>query len=350
MDERLVSQVLDCLTSSLDLQVVMASSFPLLGKLLSSDQASLCVSNPRTSGGYDWTMIDFPLDWFRAYPELAPHDFIRFSVMSRPNLVLVDAEMCPRREFEENMMYRRAQELGMPVQHVMAVMLDYGTTWHAGATFYRHKRMPFSEENRQAFQRIVPIFAHTLRNCKLFAAANARSLILDELFQREGREVIVMLSPTVEWDRSPRATGLIDKWFDAADLNDDGLPRIIADALVVAIHSHGREQVPPDIPVRQRPSGDELHVAIVPISPRAHFTVWAIIFQEVRLVPTQWREQLTPRELEVVSRIIRGWDYQLIAEDLACALTTVKKHVQNIREKLGADHVRILQHRAMREK
>jgi DNA-binding CsgD family transcriptional regulator len=48
-------------------------------------------------------------------------------------------------------------------------------------------------------------------------------------------------------------------------------------------------------------------------------------------------ERLTEREREVVSRVRLGMDNKSIAEDLCCALNTVKKHMRNIFDKLGVD-------------
>jgi DNA-binding NarL/FixJ family response regulator len=51
--------------------------------------------------------------------------------------------------------------------------------------------------------------------------------------------------------------------------------------------------------------------------------------------PHGWRALLTPRELEVTAAILRGWPNALIADDLRCATTTVKRHVTAILDKLG---------------
>jgi len=47
-------------------------------------------------------------------------------------------------------------------------------------------------------------------------------------------------------------------------------------------------------------------------------------------------EELTERELEVVAGIARGLTNQAIAESLAISLETVKTHVVNAKDKLGA--------------
>jgi DNA-binding NarL/FixJ family response regulator len=48
------------------------------------------------------------------------------------------------------------------------------------------------------------------------------------------------------------------------------------------------------------------------------------------------KERLTPRELEVLERMARALDNQAIADQLGIAVATVRVHVQNIIQKLGA--------------
>jgi DNA-binding NarL/FixJ family response regulator len=52
-------------------------------------------------------------------------------------------------------------------------------------------------------------------------------------------------------------------------------------------------------------------------------------------MPASWSARLTKREQEVVACVLKGWDNQLIAEELGCSLATVKKHVNHVFEKLG---------------
>ena len=47
-------------------------------------------------------------------------------------------------------------------------------------------------------------------------------------------------------------------------------------------------------------------------------------------------ERLTPRELDVLSRMAIGLSNRTIASDLGIEYTTVRGHVQSILEKLGA--------------
>jgi DNA-binding NarL/FixJ family response regulator len=45
---------------------------------------------------------------------------------------------------------------------------------------------------------------------------------------------------------------------------------------------------------------------------------------------------LTPREVDVLRMVVLGWTNQQIARKLSISLSTVKRHVRHIREKLEA--------------
>jgi DNA-binding NarL/FixJ family response regulator len=78
---------------------------------------------------------------------------------------------------------------------------------------------------------------------------------------------------------------------------------------------------------------------------------WAMLLQETSHavpVPASWNATLTEREREVVVCVLKGWDNQLIAEELECSVGTVKKHLQRIFDKLGVDSRAALLTRATR--
>jgi DNA-binding NarL/FixJ family response regulator len=47
---------------------------------------------------------------------------------------------------------------------------------------------------------------------------------------------------------------------------------------------------------------------------------------------------LTPRELEVLELLARGWDNRRIADGLYISRATVKRHISSILRKLGVDN------------
>ncbi|AKJ02972.1 regulatory LuxR family protein [Archangium gephyra] len=54
-------------------------------------------------------------------------------------------------------------------------------------------------------------------------------------------------------------------------------------------------------------------------------------------MPSAWKESLTPREVEVVERVLVGWDNLLIAEDLGFSTAKVWTHLSCVFDKLGVD-------------
>jgi DNA-binding CsgD family transcriptional regulator len=53
--------------------------------------------------------------------------------------------------------------------------------------------------------------------------------------------------------------------------------------------------------------------------------------------PVRWRDRLTPREYQIVDRVVRGWDNRLVAEDAGCAEWTVRTHLKSAYPKLGVE-------------
>ncbi|WP_437982329.1 helix-turn-helix transcriptional regulator [Sorangium sp. So ce117] len=333
--QRLIIDFLQTLHGSLDLRTVIDAAFPLLLKLVPAEYGALCVSRQGEPGGYDWSMVDFPIDWFSAYADMARHDFVRQAVLRQPNTVLRDSEMISRKELTANMMYRRSLDLHMPLEHVMSVLLDFGQSWHAGVTLYRGRQRPFSDEERDLLQYIVPSLASAVQNCKQFSEASCAGPMLDAILQQQGIEAVMVGAGCAEIARTRGAAALLSRWFAPVELNRAGLPAALLDQLSALMRNRGRA---PEVSMSQRkvaPSGLELQITFVPLPEGAAAATWAIVLKEDALVPATWQESLTPQQREVASRIVLGWDNQLIADELGCAVGTVKKHVLHIYDRIG---------------
>jgi len=177
---RAVLELFEALGSSLDLRVVFERAYPLLLGLVGADYGALGVSVSGDPRDFRWLVAGLPPAFFAAYPELAPHDFVRRAVLGRPNVVLCDEQMVDRRALERNPMYRRAREVGVPLEHVMAVMLhaggpsgahaDVDARWQSGLSLYRDRRRAFTLRERQTLQDVTPAFVNAVRNCLTYAA------------------------------------------------------------------------------------------------------------------------------------------------------------------------------------
>lgn len=345
-EQGLLLELMDALTSSLELPEVLPRAYGTLARMLPADYAALCVSRPGQPGAYDWMVAQMPAAFFARYPEMAAEDFVRGAVVRRPNVVLRDSEMVSREVLERSLLYQRCRELGMPLEHVMAVLLDVRSDWHGGLTLYRERRRPFSDKEQVLLQRLTPVLASTVRNCRMLGEAAQRGRVLESLFQHQGAESVVLAPTGAEVLRTDGVTGLLGRWFSPVEREGGAVPGVLRERLehLVAVGEVGGTW--------ERPGAQgRLRVTFIPLPEQQGRRLWALVMQEVAdapAVPAAWRERLTEREVEVAGCVLRGWDNQLIADELGCTLGTVKKHLQRVFDKLGISSRAALMHLAAR--
>lgn len=333
-EQRITWELLEILHSSLDLHEVLRRAYGALRQLVPADHGALCVSLPGDPTAYDWAVADLPPELFAGYTELARHDFVRSAVIARPNVVLRDSEMLPRRSIERSVMYRRSRELGMRLEQAMAVLLAVEPGWHGGITLYRDRRRPFSDRDRALLHRLAPSIAAATRSCRRFGDSVRRGDALEAALRREGIEVLVVAPPASVLARSADAEALLERWFTALERSAGALPVPLAGALGAAAAEPAAGAWA--APWVRRTSRGELRADFVPFVDRGR-TFWVVELREaaVAAAPAAWRGRLTDRQVEVAERVMRGWDNALIAEDLGCAQATVKKHLQRVYDALG---------------
>ncbi len=334
--EAQILEIVEALGSSLVLDEVMGCAYPLLARLVPADHGVLCVSRegprPGAAADYEWIVASLPDAFFRGYPEVAAHDFVRSAVVRAPNVALRDDDMISRGELEENVLRRRAWELGVRVEQVMAVLIDLGDGAHGGLTFYRDRRTPFSDRDRRALQALVSPLARTIRNCRAYRDTRSLGGALERALSRRGVGAVVVNGAGAEIARSELATALIDRWFPAGERAGGGLPALVARAA-------RRGPVGLTKLALERPDAD-LRVSIERLPDALGAGLWLVEIEErPRLVPVPpgWRGKLTPREIEVASRALSGWERRRIADDLECSEETVKTHLGNLFLKLAVD-------------
>jgi DNA-binding CsgD family transcriptional regulator len=325
-EQRAMLDLIDALGASLDLRRVLSDAYELLLPLVGADYGALAVSRGARPDDYEWIVQNLPATFLGSYEEMATHDFVRNAVIARPNAVLRDSEMVDRRAFERNMMYERARQVGSPIEQVMAVMLNVDGGWQSGLSLYRERRRPFSEREQVRLQRVTPVIANAVRNCRTFATVANRNDVLETLLGEEHRAVVIVRMPGMKFDRTAEATTLLDRWFTPGERSGGALPPLLVDELRQA---QGR--VVPHLWRRPGQTSD-LEVKITQIPGRAD--MWAIVLREEphALLPPP-RKPLTASEQKVVSCVMRGWDTRVIAVELGCKPNTVKKHLQRIYEK-----------------
>lgn len=322
--------LVEALGSSLNIQLVLERAYPLLLEVVPADYGALGISASGRPEDFQWTVSKIPPAFFAAYPEMAPHDFVRTSVASKPNVVLRDEEMVSRADLETNLMYRRAREVGAPLEQVMAVMLHIDARWQSGLSLYREKRRPFSERERAALQRVTPAIINAVRNCHLFGAAADWGVALEALLSDRGASMVLVASPATEVARTAGAAQLIEKWFTPSERRAGRLPDPLAAVLAQAA-CLDLASSPPLTWTRSRAEAT-LEVSFVRLAGCTSKAGWMLLLQERQHA---WQARLTPREQEVTAAVIRGWDNGLIAAELGCTTATVKRHLTNIFDKLG---------------
>jgi len=162
---RAVLDVIDALGSGLTLTEVLPRAREAMSKLIASDHMALCVSRRGRPTEYDW-FTAMPKRYFDDYEKVAPEDFVRRAVISKPGSPLRDSEILSRLELKRSLLYNWSRELGMPLERVMSVYLPLNEDCHGGVTLYRDRPRPFSDRELHFFQSVVPHWKNAIRNCR----------------------------------------------------------------------------------------------------------------------------------------------------------------------------------------
>lgn len=336
-ETRLALAIRDALGSSLDIRESWNAAHPLLLRLIPSTHAAVGLTNPTHPGRFDWLVADMPRAFFDSYGEVAQHDFVLQSVRRQPNSVLRDAEMVPRPVLEANPMYGLARDLGTPLEQVMSTLLHVDGDWQSGISLYRADRRPFSSRERELLQGLTPAFANAVRNWRRFGELARRSDDLDALLVLKGLAMVVFVPPGREVTRTLPAEALLARWFGASRRTPAPLAEQVRKWFL-----RRQAEAAPGARRWNRPHGSLLVEAYWLDSCRL-----AVVLRETASAPPEL-SLLTPREQQVLCRLLDGCDNAMIAAALGCREATVKKHVYKIFNKLGVDRRPQLMARAQR--
>jgi len=351
-ERRATLDLFEALGSSLDIEVVLNRMYPALLRLVPADYGALGISSSGMPRDFEWIVANLPSAFFSGYGEIAAHDFVRDAVARRPNVVLRDHDMISRSALTSNVMYHRAREVGAPMEQVMAVMLHVDRRWQSGLSLYRERRRPFTVRQRQTLQGLTPVLANAVRTCHLFGASSDWARALESLLADRSAAILLMALPATEVARTAGASRLIDRWFAPHERPGGGCP----DALGAAFRcmTAAREAGQPVTSTwTRRGAAGSLEASFLSLSGAPGKATWMVVLKEVPQnpgLPLSWKTLLTPRECEVATVILRGWDNALIAHELGCATTTVKRHVTAILDKLGLSSRTALVARAVDQK
>jgi len=333
--EQMLMELRVVLSSSLRQKEVLGRFYEEVSRrLVVADCAAFCVSKPGPNAGYDWDVEKMPEQFFARYSSVAKHDFVLQAVRTHPNMVLSDQEMMAREELRRSRLYSYCRDMGMPLEHVLAVLLDVGADWHAGFTLYRVGQRPFSDQERVDLQSLTPGLVSTVRNCRLMApVANSPDLV-EALYRQTAFECIVMSPPKTEMMRTAGLTPLLERWFSRLECDRSGVPIFLLGELSLLASSLGTAGFGQDTLVRTR-GGRSLVITYVPLPRQDDQMRWAVVFQEESIVPREWRPLLSPREIEVLEGLLLGLtNKDIAAQGEGTTVNTVKTQLKDIFRKL----------------
>lgn len=343
-----MGDVRDALGSSLCLAEVMQAAQPALLRLLGGDHAALGCAGSAAAGSaaagaatagdaagarpaLEWITSDgLPAAFFADHTAWAAQDFVLQAVTRRPLQVLRDTEMVSRAALVANPFHRRARELGVPLEHVMAVMLHAGGL-SSGLAIYRERPRPFSEREQARLRALVPAMAHAVRNCQVFAVSERRARVFEQIVTSHDRALIVLDASCAELFRTEPATRLLSRWFARA--TRPALPEPLA-TVVERWLARADETTP--ITFWRAGSPSVLLVAPAWVADARSLLLSLVLEERPRppWSPAAWA-RLTRRQRAVVAGVVRGWDNQLIASELGCRVATIKRHLTQIFDALG---------------
>lgn len=319
------------LTSSLRLEEVLGSFYEELCRhVVGADGAAFCISIPGPVPAYDWHVKQLPTKPFADYLKIADQDFVLKSVMRNRNLVLSDQQMVTPAELRNSRFYARFRDLGTPLEHVMAVLLDFGADWHGGFTLYRAGRRPFSGRERIELQSLVPGLASTMRNSRLLAPMAGSKDLVEAIYRQREFECVVIQPPCTEMTRTPGATPLLQKWFQRLECDDSWLPIALLGQLKQLASIRGPTTLGDDTLFREHETR-RLVMTCVPLPERDGRQFWAVVLQEESSIPREWRPLLTPRELDVLEGLLRDKSNKdILRQERTMKMNTLKTHLKRI--------------------
>jgi len=332
-------RVISALNSSLSFpQVLEATREPLL-ELAQADSAALCLMRVTPSLDFQWVVPGPRIPLLDKYAGVSDHDFVRGPIFARPNVVLRDQEMLSREEYEHSPLYQLSRELGMGLEHVMAVLLPIRPDFLGAFALYRTRRRSFPSRSATVLSSLTAHLVNSVRNCSDVQALSTGACLLEELYSRPDSGFLIVEPPSRVVLRSRRATGLLEKWFAPSDFDSSGLPECFRTQLNALVHMCADSRLGKNVWV-------SLHIDAyrvvrfvelpAPEGPRQ----WALVMNELPMsipLPVEMRRKLTPREADIARLLLRNQSNARIANELSLSCLTVKTHVRNLFNKLGVD-------------
>ena len=201
-----------------------------------------------------------------------------------------------------------------------------------GVSLHRDRRS-FTESDRLALNLIQPHIIRARRNAKMATDIYAQVHALAGALENRKEGIAVLSQKRKVRFMTTKARHYLEKYFGRLQRNDR-LPERLE---VWVSHEEKRLQAngifAPQEPLVARLEGSRLTVTAMPAPGQLVLTL-----SEQILTPDLTALGLTPRESDVLSRVILGKSNEEIAVILGMSPGTVKKHLQHIFYKLGVEN------------
>jgi DNA-binding CsgD family transcriptional regulator len=338
-EQSLVFDVATGLAGATDFAQMHAATEKALAELCGAQHVALCLIQPEAQGvGFEWKTHTLGM-LLKDYGQWALNDFVGRAVMRHPNQVLSDVEMLSGQKVEQTETYQRSRESGVTLRHAVSVYVaPQGSLGQGGVTLYREQATPFSAKSQYVLQRFVPALAGSFQNIIRFSSMTFRNLVLEEISAQPAASLVVNARGR-EVLRTRAVTALLERWFSRASRGPGGIPREWETRLATLVKAGG--QVAPELFLWRKASLEQtLDAVFTPLPLNQGGPLWEVRIRERPHQPVlkeSWRRLLTPRQVEVAHCLLRGVEDKDIAQELTCALGTVKKHLQAIYERVGVE-------------
>ncbi|RKG86425.1 helix-turn-helix transcriptional regulator [Corallococcus terminator] len=338
-EHMLRDSVITALNSSLSFpQVLEATRAPLL-ELAPSDSLALCLMRTTPVLDFQWLVPGYSIPLLEQYASVSDHDFVRAPIFAQPNVVLRDDEMLPRKEYEHSLLYQRSRELGLGLDHVMAVLLPIRPDFLGAFALYRTRRRSYSSRCAAVLSSITAHLVNAVRNCSDVQAMTTGAHLLEELHSGSDTAYLVVEPSARLVKRSRHATVLLERWFAPSDRHSSGLPLPLKERLDALVRMDADARLDKNVWVSLQADGYRT-VRFIELPASEGPRQWALLMNEIPMsipLPVDMRSKLTAREAEVAMYMLRNWNHEQIADELVIAVGTVDTHVRHIRDKLGID-------------
>lgn len=332
-------RVITTLHSSLSLtDVLEAARAPLL-EFVPADAVAMCLMRVTPELSFQWLVPGPPIPLMAEYIPLSGHDFVRPPIFARPGVVLRDPEMLSRKEYDHNLLYQRSRELGLGLEHVMAVLLPLRPGFVCALALYRTRRRAFAAQCADKLSHVTETIGDAVRNCTDFEAYTTGARLLEGLYDRPDKAFVIVTHHGHEVARSQYATTLLERWFSPSEFSSSGLPHALEEQLTALVRMppdsrHGRDQW-------VTLHGDVYRsVRFIELPASEGPRQWALLMDEISIsipLPVAMRRKLTPQQAKIAEYALRNWSNAQIAEELRISEHTVETHMREIRNRLGVD-------------